>query len=143
MKLFLLRHGEAEPYRADDASRALTEVGQSSVLRRCEALAPVDHLYCSPYVRARQSAEIVQGKLGQNAHIQPLLTPDQPVTLVIDWLQTLPEGDLCLIGHNPLLSHLANTLLGERNAIALSTAGLVCLEADAWYAGGAQLTFQY
>lgn len=142
MKLYLLRHGEAEPYRADDASRALTEAGGRAVLKRSDMLVPVAHLYCSPYLRARQSAEIALHKLGGGLQIQPLLTPDQPVSSVIDWLQGLPEGDLCLIGHNPLLSQLANTLLGERNAINLATAGLVCLEADAWYAGGATLVLQ-
>ena len=143
MKLYLLRHGEAEPYRSDDASRALTRVGCDAVVTRGEALAPVDQLFCSPYVRARQSADLVQQRLGQNIQIEPLLTPDQPVKAVIDWLQTLPEGDTCLIGHNPLLSQLANTLLGESSTVSLSTAGLVCLEADAWYPGGATLSFQH
>ena len=142
MKLFLLRHGEAEPYRTDDASRALTDHGRIAVSKRNEALSTVAQAYCSPYLRARQTAELVQQSLGRNAQIENLLTPDQPVKLVVEWLQTLPEGDLCLIGHNPLLSLLANTLLGEHGTISLATSGLVCLEADAWYPGGATLLFQ-
>ncbi|MHA7878388.1 MAG: phosphohistidine phosphatase SixA [Saccharospirillum sp.] len=142
MKLYLLRHGEAEPYRADDASRVLTAAGRAAILARNEALVPVTRVYCSPYVRARQSAELVQATLGRKPEVQPLLTPEQPVEAVMDWLNTLADGDLCLIGHNPLLSALANRLLGEYSAVSLATAGLASLESEAWYPGSAHLLFQ-
>lgn len=144
MRLYLLRHGEAEPYgTVSDAERRLVPVGVAAVKRQRSWLEPVDGFFCSPYQRARQTAELIRATVGgQQPTLDQRLTPDCPVQAVLDLLNDAQGERLLLVGHNPLLSLLANTLLGDRNALALPTAGLVCLEADGWFPGSAQLLWQ-
>lgn len=140
MRLYLLRHGEAEPQGVRDADRALVEAGRRSVEGKLSLLEPVDSFYCSPYKRARETAAIVQSAVG---HSEPVvdkrLTPDQPVAKVLELLQSLDTESCLLVGHNPLLSQLASILIGEKYGIALPTAGLVFLQAEDCYPGGATL----
>ncbi|MGH8353342.1 MAG: histidine phosphatase family protein, partial [Pseudomonas sp.] len=58
MRLWLLRHGEAEPQARSDAERALTKHGRKEVLKAAGHLAgrPLAAILASPYVRAQQTA---------------------------------------------------------------------------------------
>lgn len=58
MKLWLLRHGEAEPHASRDSERRLTAHGRKEVLQSAARLAglPLDGILASPYVRAQQTA---------------------------------------------------------------------------------------
>lgn len=141
MRLYLLRHGEAEPYgRGPDAQRSLVEAGRQAVQRKVSWLEPVEAFLCSPYLRARQTADIVKPAVGD---LEPVLddrlTPDRPVDEVLALLQSLPVESCLIVGHNPLLSHLASVLIGERHGVNLPTAGLVRLQADDCFPGGATM----
>lgn len=143
MRLYVLRHGEAERSAPSDAQRKLVPAGEAAVLGQRQWLEPVDVFYCSPYRRARQTAEIIRPTVGGAMPIlEECLTPDQPVSAVLALLQASEGERLLLVGHNPLLSQLVNTLIGDPYAVSLPTAGLVCLEADAWFPGSAQLSWQ-
>ncbi|WP_108124438.1 SixA phosphatase family protein [Saccharospirillum mangrovi] len=144
MRLYLLRHGEAEPYGSvSDAERRLVPAGESAVIRQRTWLEPVDAFYCSPYRRACQTAELIRSTVGgQQPMLDARLTPDSPVQGVLDLLGSAGGERLLLVGHNPLLSSLANSLIGDPYALALPTAGLVCLEADDWFPGSAQFLWQ-
>lgn len=139
MRLFLMRHGEAEPQAARDADRALNEAGRRAVQRKLVFLEPVESFYCSPYKRAQQTASIIQSTVQAKPVTDPRLTPDQPVAKVLELLQSLDTGSCLIVGHNPLLSQLASVLVGEFNGVVLPTAGLVYLRADDCYPGGAEL----
>lgn len=139
MRLYLLRHGEAEPYRSDDAGRALVEAGRRAVLDKIEHLEPVDRFLCSPYLRARQTADLVKARVGMDPVLDDRLTPDQPVEAVLALLQAGEAGTTLVVGHNPLLSQLLGELVGERGTAHLHTAGLACLEAGDWFPGGSTL----
>lgn len=144
MRLLLLRHGQAEASAPTDAQRRLVAAGEAAVLRQRQWLdATVTAFYCSPYQRARETAELIRPALGD---IEPIiddrLTPDKPVNAVLQLLQAADGESILLVAHNPLLSHLAGTLIGDPYALTLPTAGLVCLEADGWYPGSAQLSWQ-
>ena len=80
MKLWLLRHGEAEPKARTDAERNLTDAGFAEVRRNAEHLfgQPLQAILASPYSRAQQTAEIVRQELGFGQAIEtvPWLTPD-------------------------------------------------------------------
>ena len=73
MKLWLLRHGAAGPYQRNDAERQLTEPGRQQVLQAAQLLQgqQFDCVLSSPYIRARQTAELLcatlqhQGKIGR------------------------------------------------------------------------------
>lgn len=141
MILYLLRHGEAEPYgHTSDESRALVPAGVRAVAQVGEALESVDAVYCSPYLRARQTADRVLHKTGQSTYkLSKKLTPDRSVSELLEWLGTLGHERLLLVGHNPLLSALANQVAGQPSAVALAPASLACLDVVDWYAGGADL----
>lgn len=139
MRLYLLRHGEAEPYRTDDASRALVERGREAVLERVALLEPVDRFLCSPYQRAQQTAQLVQATVGTIPELDDRLTPDQPLEAALTLLQSSDAETTLVVGHNPLLSLVLCELLGERGGLHLHTAGLACLEAEDWFPGGATL----
>lgn len=142
MILYLLRHGEAEPYgrASDDASRALVSAGTKAVKRVAAELAPVDAVYCSPYLRARQTADLVLPATGQQAYrLYDGLTPDSSVPALMAWLDTIKPERLLLVAHNPLLSSLAGQLTGLPGGVALSTANLACLDVSDFMPGGAEL----
>ncbi|KTT42489.1 phosphohistidine phosphatase, partial [Pseudomonas oryzihabitans] len=65
MKLWLLRHGEAEARAPSDELRELTVAGRAAVLRSAAQLQDADLqlILASPYVRARQTAVLVQQHL--------------------------------------------------------------------------------
>ena len=61
MKLWVLRHGEAEPRAKTDAERRLTAHGREQVLHSAAYLIgqPLQAIVASPYVRAQQTAALV------------------------------------------------------------------------------------
>ncbi|OCX22381.1 phosphohistidine phosphatase SixA [Stutzerimonas xanthomarina] len=83
MKIWLLRHGEAEPRARTDAQRCLTEAGRNEVRRSAAHLVgrPLQMILASPYVRAQQTAELVREVLGFGGMVEtvPWMTPDSDI----------------------------------------------------------------
>jgi phosphohistidine phosphatase len=135
VKLWLLRHGEAEPRARSDAERALTEHGRKEVRKSAKHLRGqrLAHILVSPYRRAQQSAELVRETLGLDLPLTTLdwLTPDDDPRLVASRLDAFP-GDCLLVSHNPLLGQLGGFLQhGHLQApLLLHTASLVELEGE-------------
>ncbi len=65
MKIYLIRHAEAEWWKAPDESRPLTEKGFEDAEKLSEILKkhPIDAIYTSPYTRAYQTIEPTALKL--------------------------------------------------------------------------------
>jgi phosphohistidine phosphatase len=80
VKLWVLRHGEAEPRANTDAERRLTAHGREQVLRSAAHLLgqPLQAIIASPYVRAQQTAALVHDTLGfaEPVRTVPWLTPE-------------------------------------------------------------------
>ena len=120
MEIYLLRHGIAEdaPSGKKDADRALTAEGKKklrAVLKRAKAAGAAPGLILtSPYVRARQTAEMAKAVLAPAALIAetraltPMARPDEA------WDEIRIYGDrvqvLCS-SHEPLCGALAGYLL--------------------------------
>lgn len=147
MRLSLLRHGLAEAHSPeDDQSRELTAKGfdqARDAARRLVAISkPLpDKIICSPAMRTRQTAETLVESVPQRPTslvIEPRLYLADTLTL---WtvIQAHAAGSqhLLLVGHNPGLSELAQSL-GVRLPIGeLATGGLVTGElADRQTSGG-------
>ena len=131
MKLFLLRHGQAEPYQTDDFSRQLTEKGRQQVAQVLEHIEQPDLMVISPLVRAQQSAEIVAAAFEPCSRTtSDTLIPDYNPSDVLSWLEGCDANVVILVGHNPLLSRLVNWLSDKEQFINLDTGGLACLEGD-------------
>lgn len=141
MKIWLLRHGEAELTARRDADRVLTAYGRQQVSEMAAHLRgqPLSTVLCSPYVRARQTADIVLDALGPMSDplVVPWLVPDEPVQAVVRQLDSLAKGDLLLVSHQPLLGLLGSWLCegSQAQPLPLGTASLACLEGDFAVAG--------
>src|SRR3954465_11120944 len=134
MRVYLVRHGEAERENVDP-ERHLTDRGAEEVRRI--APAAVDDLGVRPTrivhsgkARARQTAEIWGGLVdAQVAETDGLAPNDDPSI----WAARLnSEGDgLMLVGHLPHLERLTSLLVSgeaDRTVAEFPAGGLVCLE---------------
>jgi phosphohistidine phosphatase len=157
MDLYLLRHGVAvrrgTPGYANDRTRPLTPEGRrrlaSIALGMLQLGLKFDAIFSSPYVRARETAELVARRLGMDRHVatSPLLAPDADKTRLLSELDTMisrASARVLLVGHEPDLSRLASTLVfgDDGGLIKLRKGGLIKLTVDAWQRGRrAQLEF--
>ena len=144
MKLWVLRHGEAEPYGSrPDSERALTLRGREEVLRSAAELIgqPITAIYASPYLRAQQTAQLVREALGFEPDIRTVewLTPDNRPQAVSEQLVSVDYA--LLVSHNPLVGNLLGYLQhGHVQAPeTVKTAGLAELEGDLPLAGAMKL----
>lgn len=127
MQLLFLRHGPAESKAAwagEDEDRPLTDQGRLLVgdlgcsLSRLKAFPEV--VLTSPYLRARQTAEIVGECLGapESVEIDKRLAPGfglkQLEKVVHDHAGA---GTIMLVGHDPDFSDLVRTITGGRLSI--------------------------
>lgn len=145
MRLWLLRHGQAEAQVRSDAERALTargreEVRQVAVQLQGRALGAI---LVSPYLRAQQTAALVGEVLGFTGaiHSVPWLTPDSDPREALKQLHHCAQGELLLVSHQPLVGALGGLLIhGHRQQpLPMHTASLVELEGDVLAAGLMQL----
>jgi phosphohistidine phosphatase len=142
MNLFLLRHGIAvdrDPQSfPDDSRRPLTLKGEDRVRLVCDAMQALelsfDQILASPFLRSRQTAEIVATSLGLRRVLQYCdeLTPEgDPKALIrfVNRLQPAP-GNLLLVGHEPYLSRFMSLLISGADValIDLKKNGLAKLE---------------
>lgn len=144
MNLFLLRHGIAVERGTSgyekDADRSLTPKGERRLGQIADAMEGMGLTFglilSSPYVRARQTAEIVADTLGLKKKLEfsEALTPDGDAKALIAALNELdPKPDnVLLVGHEPFLSGLISTLTsGEpRVGIDFKKGGLCKLEVE-------------
>ncbi|PYY72015.1 phosphohistidine phosphatase SixA [Pseudomonas jessenii] len=144
MKLWVLRHGEAEPYgtRAD-SERALTDHGRKEVLSSAARLMgqPLTAIYASPYLRAQQTAQLVREALGFEPEIRTVewLTPETDPDKVAE--QLVSVSNVLLVSHNPLVGHLLSYLQhgAGHPPEKVSTAGLAELKGDELLVGSMKL----
>lgn len=171
MKLFILRHGDAEVYASSDDKRQLTTRGQRNVTetakKYAKELCTVSNILVSPYVRAQQTADIVLSSLSleystQESEAQTnafsvstvdFITPDILPQTVINELFSLQQKmqekvqdtNILLVSHQPLVGHLIDVFCQRKpdfmGRYPMSPASLACLEMDVIAAGCAELVF--
>lgn len=145
MRMWLLRHGQAEAQAATDAQRRLTDVGRQEALVMARRLAhePLDVILASPYARAQQTAEVVREQLGLRRGIVTVdwATPDDDPLAVLDHLAERCEANVLLVSHQPLVGQLLSLAVdGHRQThYPMPTAGLACLDMALPAAGVAEL----
>jgi len=143
MKVYLLRHGNAEDHSVSgrDEDRELTRDGIEKLERASRGwqrvVGPIDRVFSSPLIRARQTAEILHRAAGVSEPIAqaPELVPH---ARPLDALQTLQaelqagaEGVAC-VGHEPHMGCLLGLLLtGNQHApIPFKKGQLVVVKVD-------------
>ena len=139
MNLYLLRHGIAGELGhggiKHDADRPLTAEGRARIRGIAQAMQTLnlsfDLILASPYLRARQTAEIVaeQFQKPRAFQLSELLTPEgNSKKLLTDLNQHRPASEnVLLVGHEPGLSRLISTLVfGDGTASVLMKKGGLC-----------------
>lgn len=154
MKLWILRHGEAEPRKTTDAARELTRHGRKEAHAAGEYLARHAGaklvVLASPYVRAQQTAAAVLHELAGLHELKPhkiplhtvdWCTPDDDPAKALDHLALREEAELLLVSHMPLVSALTSLLVSGdlRAGPPMHTASLVELDMPLVAAGMAQV----
>jgi phosphohistidine phosphatase len=142
MKLCVIRHAEAVPLGAENASRDedryLTSAGHASCAALAEALLRVGarptHILSSPLVRARQTAAGLAAAWGEPAPFfaeSKMLAPGARKRPLAEELNALHADCLAVVGHNPDLSELVGWLIGSKYiGISLEKSGAALIEFD-------------
>ena len=138
MNLLFLRHAPAEDLHgyAKDAERPLSTEGTDAMRTAARGIqqvfATIDGIFSSPYLRARQTAEIVQEAYTEKPTITlaPDITPEGPTSAALAVIDALPaDGVFMLVSHEPLLSTMTSLLLGaSRPVVEFKKGTLVHLE---------------
>lgn len=145
MKLWIMRHGQAQSQAVSDSARELTDAGRKEVLTSASHLQgrPLQRVLVSPYVRAQQTAAVVQGVL--QADITQLtvdwLTPDSDPFEALRQLDALGLDEVLLVSHQPLVGSLTGLLAhgNLQQPQPMNTASLAELDGEFVLAGGMQL----
>ncbi|MCM8794323.1 MAG: phosphohistidine phosphatase SixA [Candidatus Omnitrophica bacterium] len=135
MRLYLVRHGEAEPEHVNP-ERPLTQKGKEGVVQVAEFLRElgirVPIIWHSVKKRAEETARIIAETASPNAELtrRKNLSPNDPVNGIREEIER-QRLDLMIVGHLPFLPALAVDLLGVEapaELLRLPEAGVVCLQ---------------
>ena len=139
MKVWVLRHGEAQALASTDRERPLTPLGlmQTQLVGQFLAgQAGIERVFVSPYLRAQQTCAEVLRSLGLTAQTADWLTPDASPVQVVDALDHLQGEEqiweVLLVSHQPLVSELVSLLVDGhlQGYHPMAPASLVALEGD-------------
>lgn len=148
MTLYLLRHGLAEPpgSASEDRKRRLIPEGVRRIELQAAAFARagllVERIFCSPYVRARQTAEIVARAFGKMAEEDARLASGASVDRMMDLIgEQGSSAGVMLVGHQPDLGYLTYALTGSTAAVREGS--LIVIEARVLRPNGCTLAGLY
>ena len=143
MNLYIIRHGiaveEGTAGYESDSERPLTDKGRKKMRQIAKGLRNLgvefDLILSSPYVRARETAEILvevfkmKKKITFTENLIPIANPE----LFIEEInQTYSVDSIAVVGHEPHLSTLIGILIAENAKIdvTLKKGGVCYITAD-------------
>lgn len=120
MEIYLLRHAIAEdrttPQIKSDKDRCLTPKGEKKMRRIAKGMKELglefEIILSSPYLRAKQTAEIAakELKLQKVLEFSSNLAPGGSPKTLIEELKEKGAINICLVGHEPYLSNMISLL---------------------------------
>jgi phosphohistidine phosphatase len=134
MKLYFLRHGEADwpNWKKPDDQRPLTKRGKKEMREVGKFLTELkvrpDLIVTSPLPRASQTAEIAADYLKANLRKDELLAPGFGMEQLRTVLKRHRAKILMLIGHEPDFTSIISGLTGA--SLKLSKAGVALVDVD-------------
>ncbi|WP_277219259.1 SixA phosphatase family protein [Peptoniphilus vaginalis] len=128
MKIYFIRHGEAEIYADDDFERKLTRIGRVKLENSFKAFANrledkrSYKIYSSPLERAKETAEILAKHLDSDYEVKDYLAGGR----IRDILKTLDQdGNYIFVSHEPFISNWIYQLTGEMKIISRGSINFV------------------
>ena len=132
MELYFLRHGIAaqrgSPKYKDDSLRPLIPQGRKKMRQIALGMQALglkfDVIFSSPYVRARQTAEIVAQAYNlkkSEIHFTKNLLPPASIKELLKEIRThYPKaGNILLVGHEPHLTEMVSSLLNSEQPLVI------------------------
>ncbi|MFL1465656.1 SixA phosphatase family protein [Marinobacter sp. DUT-3] len=147
MHLIVMRHGEAG-WHTIDQERELTEAGRASVATVAADIAESpwrpEAVWCSPLVRARQTAAIMSEIINCPVIEKDFITPDDDPGRCLDELLEAATSPLMLVSHMPFVGALSTLLVdGHRRGIPFMTSQAILLEMPVVGPGCADIRAQF
>jgi phosphohistidine phosphatase len=143
MNLYIIRHAIAVDEGAseyeDDSQRPLTDKGRKKMRQIAKGLRTLgvdfDLILSSPYVRAKETAEILADvfKMKKNIEFSENLIPmGDPDLLIAEMNEKYNVNSIALVGHEPHLTALISLLVSENAGVdmTLKKGGVCNLSAD-------------
>ncbi len=145
MKLWIIRHADAEPTSSSDFERRLTPKGIKQAKKLggfLELMGVNGPLFSSPYFRAHQTAEIIHSHIKsphgviEDKTLGCGMAPDEIGPLVT---AAADAEHMLIVGHEPDLSRLICWLIGSDNGIVMKKCSCALLMLDAPAFAGAEM----
>lgn len=153
MRLFLLRHGQAEPHKIPDETRELTEKGRhqtADITKHYLLDTDWNAIWVSPFVRAQQTAQIVLENINKKHPHSKLklttingITPEDSPKRALDLFTGHETETLLIVSHQPFLGALAGLLVygNLQSVLDIHTSGLIELNMPIIGVGQAELVY--
>jgi len=135
MFIYIARHAWAgergDPRWPDDALRELTPEGIERYAKVVKLLASRGfapaRVATSPYIRCRQTAEIIAKHVAGKPEIDELtaLEPGSELEPLLEWSRSQDGADVCWVGHSPDVEDLAAALIADGGACLRFAKGAV------------------
>lgn len=131
MKLYLVRHGEAEPLAPTDHERELTDEGRERITKSAQVLkrlgiAP-QAIYSSPRIRAKQTAELIADALELDFIITEEVNFGFDEKNIKNLIKDMRSRDeVMFVGHNPDMSQIVHKMTGA--SVGMKKGGLARID---------------
>ena len=149
MKVFIMRHGEAQAFAASDSQRPLTARGEKESEQMAQWLAnhfpEVDTVWVSPYLRAQQTWKAVSQSITPLQSVDTIddITPHGHESDVASFIQATAAVNslksLLIISHLPLVGYLSAELVPGLMPAMFATSSIAGIEYDTESATGTLL----
>jgi len=131
MNLYIIRHAIAvdrgTPEYEDDSQRPLTEKGKKKMRQIASGLCALgvdfDLILSSPYVRARETAEILADVFKTKADVafsENLIPTGDPDLLIAEINEKYNANSVALVGHEPYLTSLISLLVSDNASLDMT-----------------------
>jgi phosphohistidine phosphatase len=139
MDLYIIRHAIAVDEYEEDSQRPLSDKGKKKMRQIARGLhvlgVDFDLILSSPYVRAKETAEILAEVFKTKADVafsENLIPMGDPDLLIAEMNEKYSANSVALVGHEPNLTTLIGLLVSENTGIdmTLKKGGVCRLSVD-------------
>jgi phosphohistidine phosphatase len=132
IRLYFVRHAQAESnHPLGDSARRLTPDGRGAFRSRLGGIAPdvrVARVLTSPYVRARETAELLAAATGASVEAEEALSSGRSSAQELIRIARLRGDGTAVVGHNPEIADVV--AFAGRAEIPVPPGTVACLEVE-------------